>query len=158
MRRCLAFGGGHAELKEQHPPFATTGEVQVDRDPKALASMALERNAFFERQEAIMTRYLDARQPNDLGQAPDLTSRIRTNLPVNRILWSLAIGAAGRADEKRYQVAVDAGDTWQVIDTMTNLSAASNGREFVQLGKKDAQDLADELNACEAEGRESPLV
>jgi len=83
---------------------------------------------------------------------------MRTNPLVKPILWSAAIGVAGLADEKRYQVTVDAGDTWQVIDTMTNLPAASNGREFVRLGKKDAQYLADELNACGAEGRESPLV
>jgi hypothetical protein len=61
-------------------------------------------------------------------------------------------------DEKRYEVAADVDDTWQVIDTMTHLPAASNGREFVRLGKQDAEDLADELNTCEAEGRASPLV
>ena len=48
--------------------------------------------------------------------------------------------------------------SWSVIDTLSGLPAASNGRDFVGLRKSDAKDIADELNRCESEGADSPLL
>jgi hypothetical protein len=58
---------------------------------------------------------------------------------------------------ERYVVSEDHAGTWKIVDTTTGLPAATNGRDFVQLSKVDAKDLADELNECDAQGGD-PLV
>lgn len=57
----------------------------------------------------------------------------------------------------RYEVVLELSG-WSVIDTLSGLPAASNGRDFVGLRKSDAKDIADELNRCESEGADSPLL
>jgi hypothetical protein len=68
---------------------------------------------------------------------------------------------AGAADrlltEGRYQ-AQRLEETWRVIDRMTDLPAASNGRDLEELSKEDALEIAAELNRCEAAGSASPLL
>jgi hypothetical protein len=59
---------------------------------------------------------------------------------------------------RRYEVHPDSTCTWQIVDCLTGLPAASNGRDLVQLSKTDAKDIADELNSCEEEGRPNPLL
>ncbi|WP_245306932.1 MULTISPECIES: hypothetical protein [unclassified Rhizobium] len=44
-----------------------------------------------------------------------------------------------------------------IIDTLTSLPAASDGRDFVGLSKRDAEDIARELNLSVAQGRD-PLI
>ncbi|MCH4547493.1 MULTISPECIES: hypothetical protein [Rhizobium] len=45
-----------------------------------------------------------------------------------------------------------------IVDTFTDLPAASDGRDLVKLRKDDATEMAAELNRCEVEGSASPLV
>jgi hypothetical protein len=68
-----------------------------------------------------------------------------------------AAPACGDPAVGRYQ-AQEYDGTWQIIDSVTNLPAASAGRDFVKLCKSDAVDIATELNRCEAEGTTSPLI
>jgi hypothetical protein len=63
----------------------------------------------------------------------------------------------GELTDGRYQ-ALEFDGTWQVIDRMTGLPAASAGRDFVELCTEDALEIAAELNRCEAEGSPSPLI
>jgi hypothetical protein len=65
--------------------------------------------------------------------------------------------ADGQLTDRRYQ-ALEFDGKWQVIDRMTDLPAASAGRDFVELCKDDALEIAAELNRCEAEGSPSPLI
>jgi hypothetical protein len=58
----------------------------------------------------------------------------------------------------RYQALQDVDGSWQVIDTVTGLPAASNGRDLVKLLKRDAKELAEELESCERQGGASPLL
>ena len=60
--------------------------------------------------------------------------------------------------EARYEVREDVGETWQIVDTASGLPAATDGRDFVQLARRDAEELAKELNECEEGGRSSPLL
>jgi hypothetical protein len=45
-----------------------------------------------------------------------------------------------------------------VIDSLSDVPASSNGRDFVGLRKSVAKDLAEELDRCETEGVGSPLL
>ena len=65
---------------------------------------------------------------------------------------------ANPVDARRYDAVEDPDGTWQVIDLMTGLPAASNGRDFIQLRKADAEELSDELNRFERAGNQSPLI
>jgi hypothetical protein len=53
----------------------------------------------------------------------------------------------------RYEVREDIKKTWKIIDTVSSLPAATNGRDLVQLARKDAIDLMRDLNECEERGR-----
>jgi hypothetical protein len=44
-----------------------------------------------------------------------------------------------------------------IVDTLTSLPAASNGRDFTGLSMQDARDITDELNRSIAQGRD-PLI
>ncbi|MGZ2385096.1 hypothetical protein ACVIDN_006520 [Rhizobium brockwellii] len=44
------------------------------------------------------------------------------------------------------------------MDTLTGLPAATNGKDLVQLRKRDADEIAEELNSCERRGTASPLL
>jgi hypothetical protein len=57
----------------------------------------------------------------------------------------------------RYAIRRDAPDRWTIVDTLTGLPAASNGRDLMGLAKPDAQDIADELNQSVDQGRD-PLI
>lgn len=59
---------------------------------------------------------------------------------------------------ERYVVSEDYTGGWKIIDTTTGLPAATNSRDFVQLNKVDAKELADELNECDAQGSADPLL
>lgn len=80
------------------------------------------------------------------------SERVSVDRPANRA------GNIRPGDERRYQVTGDGSAKWQVLDSITGLPAATNGRDLVQLDKRDAEDLADELNDCEGKGRPSPLL
>lgn len=58
---------------------------------------------------------------------------------------------------ERYAVSKDHAGALKIVDTTTGLPAASNGRDFVQLSKVDAKELADGLNACDAQRNADPL-
>ncbi|WP_028746564.1 hypothetical protein [Rhizobium mesoamericanum] len=60
-------------------------------------------------------------------------------------------------DLPRYEVRQGRRGGWTIIDTLTSLPAATNGRDFVGLSKKDAEDIARELNLSVAQGRD-PLI
>ncbi len=68
------------------------------------------------------------------------------------------IGVPGRLPTDLRYEAQQSDGTWQIIDRMTDLPAASNGRDLVKLRRDDALEIADELNRCEAEGSRSPLL
>lgn len=65
---------------------------------------------------------------------------------------------APNSAEGRYQVRTDVDETWQIVDTLSGLPAATDGRDLVQLTRMDADEVAKELNECEEAGRESPLL
>lgn len=48
--------------------------------------------------------------------------------------------------EKRYGVRQERTGVWTVIDEMTGLPAASDGRDLTGLSLEDARDIADVLN------------
>ncbi len=58
----------------------------------------------------------------------------------------------------RYVVRANLTKGWDVIDTETNLPAASDGMDIVALERVDAEDIANDLNRCERDGVDSPLV
>ncbi len=60
--------------------------------------------------------------------------------------------------EKRYGIRQDRDGSWTVIDTLTQLPAASDGRDLVKLEKMDAEDIAETLNEDFSRDRKSPLV
>lgn len=60
--------------------------------------------------------------------------------------------------EKRYEVRQETNGCWTVLDVLTGLPAASDGRDLTGLGKEDARDIAYALNEDEASHRDSPLV
>ena len=62
------------------------------------------------------------------------------------------------AADVRYEATPDGDGTWRVLDLLTGLPSASNGRDFVELARKDAEDIAQELNTCERAGLPSPLL
>jgi len=70
------------------------------------------------------------------------------------------IGRVRPVDEARYETRhdVDCHGRWVVIDTLTGLPAASDGRDFVNLTQSDAADIAEALNAYLSEGKDPPLV
>lgn len=61
-------------------------------------------------------------------------------------------------DDRRYVASEGDGGAWQVVDTATGLPAATNGKDIVQLHQRDAEEIADELNRCDAEDGKSPLL
>ena len=58
----------------------------------------------------------------------------------------------GQTSDVRYEARLDRDGTW-----ITDLPAASNGRDLVMLRKDDANEMAADLNRCETEGSQSPL-
>lgn len=60
--------------------------------------------------------------------------------------------------EMRYGVRQERGGFWTVVDEMTGLPAASDGRDLTGLEKQDARDIADALNRDERSQRGSSLV
>ncbi len=63
-----------------------------------------------------------------------------------------------RSEElKRYEARRETPHRWMIVDTLTSLPAASNGRDFTGLSMQDALDITDELNRSIALGRD-PLI
>lgn len=60
-------------------------------------------------------------------------------------------------DLPRYEICQEPRGGWTIVDTLTSLPAATDGRDFVGLSKRDAEDIARELNLSAAEGRD-PLI
>jgi len=60
--------------------------------------------------------------------------------------------------DKRYEIRQERDGLWTVIDSLTQLPAASDGRDLTNLEKADAQDIADSLNEDMSCHRKSPLV
>ncbi|WP_245292861.1 hypothetical protein [Pararhizobium arenae] len=67
---------------------------------------------------------------------------------------------SGRLDmqDKRYKIRPETDGSWTVVDTLTGLPAASDGRDLMKLARDDAQDIADVLNEDGACNGKSPLV
>ncbi|WP_455270163.1 hypothetical protein [Rhizobium herbae] len=61
-------------------------------------------------------------------------------------------------NEPRYDLRQEKNGTWTVIDVMTRLPAASDGRDLAGLDHDDARDIRDALNRDHLAGRKSPLV
>jgi hypothetical protein len=61
-------------------------------------------------------------------------------------------------NEPRYSLRQETNGTWPVIDIITRLPAASDGRDLTGLEQDDARDIAEALNRDYLAGRESPLV
>ncbi|KQS64430.1 hypothetical protein ASG39_10685 [Rhizobium sp. Leaf371] len=60
--------------------------------------------------------------------------------------------------EKRYGVRQERSGVWTVVDEMTGLPAASDGRDLTGLEKQDARDIAEVLNRDDRLRRGSSLV
>ena len=60
--------------------------------------------------------------------------------------------------EPRYDLRQERNGTWTVIDIVTRLPAASDGRDLTGLDHDDAKDIMDALNRDHLTGRKSPLV
>ena len=60
-------------------------------------------------------------------------------------------------DLPRYEIRQEPRGGWTIVDTLTSVPAATDGRDFVGLSKRDAEDIARELNLSAAEGRD-PLI
>lgn len=59
--------------------------------------------------------------------------------------------------EARYECRQQDGD-WAVVDRLTSLPAATNGRDLSGLSQEDARDIADVLNRSATDGQRSPLL
>jgi hypothetical protein len=60
--------------------------------------------------------------------------------------------------EPRYELRQERNGTWTVIDVITRLPAASDGRDLTGLDRDDARDIMEALNRDHLAGRKSPLV
>ncbi|MDQ0318932.1 hypothetical protein QO002_001070 [Pararhizobium capsulatum DSM 1112] len=60
--------------------------------------------------------------------------------------------------ENRYEIQQERDGSWTVLDTLTGLPAASDGRDLTKLDQNDARDIADVLNEDALCHRDSPLV
>ncbi|CAN7503292.1 hypothetical protein LJR098_004740 [Rhizobium sp. LjRoot98] len=61
-------------------------------------------------------------------------------------------------NEPRYDLRQEKNGTWTVIDVVTSLPAASDGRDLTGLERDDARDIMEALNRDHLAGRKSPLV
>ncbi len=61
-------------------------------------------------------------------------------------------------NEPRYELRQEKNGTWTVIDGMTRVPAASDGRDLTGLDRDDARDIMETLNRDHLAGRKSPLV
>ncbi|MDW5314750.1 hypothetical protein [Rhizobium sp. PL01] len=61
-------------------------------------------------------------------------------------------------NEPRYELHQEKNGTWTVIDVVTRLPAASDGRDLAGLDRDDARDIMQALNRDHLAGRKSPLV
>lgn len=61
-------------------------------------------------------------------------------------------------NDPRYDLRQEKDGTWTVLDVITRLPAASDGRDLTGLDRNDARDIADTLNRDDRAGRKSPLV
>ncbi|MCV9966490.1 hypothetical protein OIU34_31955 [Pararhizobium sp. BT-229] len=61
-------------------------------------------------------------------------------------------------NEPRYTLRQEKNGTWTVLDVVTRLPAASDGRDLTGLDHEDAKDIMDTLNRDYLAGRKSPLV
>jgi hypothetical protein len=61
-------------------------------------------------------------------------------------------------NEPRYSLRQEKNGFWTVLDVITRLPAASDGRDLTGLDHDDAKDIADALNRDYLAGRKSPLV
>lgn len=69
-----------------------------------------------------------------------------------------AIDRGEPMQENRYEIRQESNGCWTVLDVLTGLPAASDGRDLTGLGKDDARDIAYALNEDVARHRDSPLV
>ena len=69
----------------------------------------------------------------------------------------LSVGTRDSIEQPRYKISPGE-EGWTVMDMLSGLPAASNGRDFIKLRKADAREISDELNNCEKEGAPSPLL
>jgi len=60
--------------------------------------------------------------------------------------------------EPRYELRQEKNGTWTVIDVVTRVPAASDGRDLTGLDRDDATDIMKALNRDHLAGRKSPLV
>ncbi|OLP53719.1 hypothetical protein BJF92_06145 [Rhizobium rhizosphaerae] len=60
--------------------------------------------------------------------------------------------------EARYEYREQGDGDWAVIDRLTGLPAATNGRDLSGLALEDARDIADVLNRSVTDGQRSPLL
>ena len=66
--------------------------------------------------------------------------------------------AENAMNEPRYGVRQERNGTWTVIDLITRLPAASDGRDLAGLDEEDARDIMNMLNRAYLARRRSPLV
>lgn len=61
-------------------------------------------------------------------------------------------------NEPRYAVRQERSGRWTILDVITRLPAASDGRDLTGLDEDDARDIMDVLNKDYLARRKSPLV
>jgi hypothetical protein len=61
-------------------------------------------------------------------------------------------------NEPRYGLKQERNGSWTIVDLITRVPAASDGRDLTGLDRQDAQDIMDVLNRDYLARRKSPLV
>ena len=61
-------------------------------------------------------------------------------------------------NEPRYGLRQERNGSWTIVDLITRVPAASDGRDLTGLDRQDAQDIMDVLNRDYLARRKSPLV
>ncbi|KQS89771.1 hypothetical protein ASG68_06180 [Rhizobium sp. Leaf453] len=61
-------------------------------------------------------------------------------------------------NEPRYGLRQERNGSWTIVDLITRVPAASDGRDLAGLDREDAQDIMDVLNRDYLARRKSPLV
>ncbi|KQS95051.1 hypothetical protein ASG50_27400 [Rhizobium sp. Leaf386] len=61
-------------------------------------------------------------------------------------------------NEPRYGLRQERNGSWTIVDLITRVPAASDGRDLAGLDREDAQDIMDVLNRDYLARRKSPLL
>lgn len=70
----------------------------------------------------------------------------------------MPVGDWREMQEKRYEIRREPNGCWTVVDALTNLPAATDGKDLTGLEQDDARDIAHALNLDASRRRGSSLI